>query len=141
MRHHRLRLDPNRVFAIRELEDALGSVAERLDSEDFGWAVMAIGIQREVGGNLNELLMTVAETMVQRDRLKREVAALTAEGRVSAMILSLMPPGLGLVLYVMNTDYVTTLFTRTIGLVLLGLATLSALIGLLWMKKVITIDA
>ena len=125
----------------RELEDALGSVAERLDSEDFGWAVMAIGIQREVGGNLNELLMTVAETMVQRDRLKREVAALTAEGRVSAMILSLMPPGLGLVLYVMNPDYVTTLFTRTIGLVLLGLATLSALIGLLWMKKVITIDA
>lgn len=125
----------------RELEDALGGVAERLDSEDFGWAVMAIGIQREVGGNLNELLMTVSETMVQRERLKREVAALTAEGRVSALILSLMPPGLGVVLYVMNPDYVTTLFTRTIGLILLGLATLSALVGLLWMKKVITIDA
>jgi tight adherence protein B len=125
----------------RELEDALGAVAERLDSEDFGWAVMAIGIQREVGGNLNELLMTVAETMVQRERLKREVAALTAEGRVSAMILSLMPPGLGVVLYAMNPDYVLTLFSRTLGLILLGLATVSALVGLLWMKKVITIDA
>jgi tight adherence protein B len=102
---------------------------------------MAIGIQREVGGNLNELLMTVAETMVQRERLKREVAALTAEGRVSALILSLLPPGLGFVLWVMNPDYVGVLFSRTIGMVLLGLAVVSALIGLLWMKKVITIDA
>jgi tight adherence protein B len=125
----------------RELDDALGAVAERLGSDDFGWAVMAIGIQREVGGNLNELLMTVAETMVQRERLTREVAALTAEGRVSALILSMMPPGLGLVLWIMNPDYVEILFTRTLGLILLGLALVSGLIGLLWMKKVITIDA
>ena len=125
----------------REIEDALGSVAERLDSDDFGWAVMAIGIQREVGGNLNELLMTVAETMVQRERLKREVAALTAEGRVSALIISLLPPGLGFVLWVMNPDYVGVLFSRTIGLVMLGAAFVSGLVGLLWMKKVITIDA
>lgn len=125
----------------RELEDALASVAERLHSDDFSWTVMAIGIQREVGGNLNELLMTVAETMVQRERLKREVAALTAEGRVSALILSLLPPGLGTVLYVMNPDYVSLLFSRTLGMIMLGLAVVSGVIGLLWMKKVITIDA
>ncbi len=125
----------------REIDDALGSVAERLNSPDFAWAVMALGIQREVGGNLNELLMTVADTMVQRERLKREVAALTAEGRVSAMILSLMPPGLGTVLYVMNPEYVGILFSRTLGLILIGLAVVSALVGLLWMRKVITIDA
>ncbi len=125
----------------RELEDALASVAERLHSDDFSWTVMAIGIQREVGGNLNELLMTVAETMVQRERLKREVAALTAEGRVSALILSLLPPGLGTVLYVMNPDYVSVLFSRTLGMIMLGLAIVSGVIGLLWMKKVITIDA
>lgn len=125
----------------RELDEALGSVADRLGSDDFAWAVMAISIQREVGGNLNELLMTVSETMVQRDRLSREVAALTAEGRVSALILSLMPPGLGLVLWIMNPDYVEILFTRTMGLILLSLAVVSGLVGLLWMKKVITIDA
>ena len=125
----------------RELEEALASVAERLHSDDFSWTVMAIGIQREVGGNLNELLMTVAETMVQRERLKREVAALTAEGRVSALILSLLPPGLGTVLYVMNPDYVSVLFSQTLGLIMLGLAVVSGVIGLLWMKKVITIDA
>jgi tight adherence protein B len=125
----------------RELEDALANIAERLDSADFAWAVMAIGIQREVGGNLAEVLITVAETMVQRERLQREVNALTAEGRVSAFILAMMPPGLGVVMYVMNPEYVGVLFSRTIGLALIGLAVVSGLIGLVWMKKVITIDA
>lgn len=124
----------------RELEEALAGIAERLDSEDFAWAVMAIGIQREVGGNLSEVLMTVSETMIQRERLHREVAALTAEGRVSAGILSMLPPGLGFVMWVMNPAYLSVLFDRTIGLILLGLAVVAGLIGLAWMKKVITID-
>lgn len=125
----------------RELEESLTAIAERLDSPDFAWAVMAIGIQREVGGNLSEVLMTVADTMIQRERLRREVNALTAEGRVSAFILSMMPPGLGVVMYVMNPEYVGVLFSRTIGLILIGLAVVSGLVGLVWMKKVITIDA
>ncbi len=124
----------------RELDDALANIAERLDSGDFAWAVMAIGIQREVGGNLAEVLLTVAETMIQRERLNREVNALTAEGRVSAAILSMLPPGLGFVMWIMNPSYVGVLFSRTIGLVLIGLAVVSGLIGLAWMKKVITID-
>ena len=60
--------------------DDVVTIAERMDSLDFGWAVMAISIQREVGGNLSELLMTVAETMTQRERLRRDVKSLTAEG-------------------------------------------------------------
>ncbi|MGI9598079.1 MAG: type II secretion system F family protein, partial [Acidimicrobiales bacterium] len=124
----------------RELEDALAGIAERLDSEDFAWAVMAIGIQREVGGNLSEVLMTVSDTMIQRERLHREVAALTAEGRVSAGILSMLPPGLGFVMWVMNPDYLSVLFSRTIGLILIGLAVVAGLVGLAWMKKVVTID-
>ncbi|MGB5756649.1 MAG: type II secretion system F family protein [Acidimicrobiales bacterium] len=124
----------------RELEDALAGIAERLDSEDFAWAVMAIGIQREVGGNLSEVLMTVSDTMIQRERLHREVNALTAEGRVSAGILSMLPPGLGLVMWVMNPDYLSVLFSRTIGWILLGAAVVAGLVGLAWMKKVITID-
>ena len=63
-----------------------------MDSPDFAWAVMAIRIQREVGGNLSELLMTVADTMIQRERLRRDVAALTAEGRISAIVLGCLPP-------------------------------------------------
>ena len=63
-----------------------------MDSDDFSWAVMAIRIQREVGGNLAELLMTVADTMTQRERLRREVSTLTAEGKMSAIIIGALPP-------------------------------------------------
>ncbi len=138
---HELRRAITEAQLGRELEEALTGISDRLNSPDFAWAVMAIGIQREVGGNLNELLMTVSETMIQRERLRREVNALTAEGRVSAAILSFMPPGLGFVLWVMNPDYVEILFASLLGWALIGGATISALVGLVWMKKVITIDA
>ena len=124
----------------RELEDALNSTAERLESDDFAWAVMAISIQREVGGNLNELLMTVSDTMVARERLHGEVAALTAEGKLSAAILGGLPPALGMVMYVMNPAYISPLFTTTIGKALIGVALTLMLIGMGWMKKVITIN-
>jgi tight adherence protein B len=101
---------------------------------------MAISIQREVGGNLNELLTSVADTMIARERLKREISALTAEGRMSAGVLSFLPPGLGVVMWVMNPAYVGLLFSEFIGNVLLGLGLVSAFIGLAWMKKVITVD-
>ena len=77
----------------RPLEESLDSSAERMASADFAWAVMAIRIQREVGGNLSELLMTVADTMTQRERLRRDISALTAEGRISAIVLAILPVG------------------------------------------------
>ncbi|MEZ5229546.1 MAG: type II secretion system F family protein [Acidimicrobiales bacterium] len=124
----------------RELEDALASAADRLSSPDFAWAVMAIAIQREVGGNLNELLMTVSDTMVQRERLKGEVAALTAEGKASTVLLGGMPPGLGLVMYIMNAEYMSLLFTETLGKIMLAGGLLLMAIGMAWMKKVMTIN-
>jgi len=123
----------------RPLDEALEAVALRMDSEDFGWAVMAIRIQREVGGNLAELLMTVSDTMIQRERLRRDVASLTAEGRMSAIILGLLPPGLGLAMYFMNKDYISKLFSGT-GLMLLGASIVMMLVGFVWMKKTITIE-
>lgn len=124
----------------REMEEALAAAAERLSSPDFAWAVMAISIQREVGGNLNELLMTVADTMIARERLKGEVATLTAEGKMSAILLGGLPPGLGVVMWVMNPEYINQLFVTFLGNVFLGLGIVSSVIGLAWMKKVITID-
>jgi tight adherence protein B len=123
----------------RPLEEALDGVGERMGSPDFAWAVMAIRIQREVGGNLSELLLTVADTMVQRERLRRDVAALTAEGRVSAYVLIALPIGLGLVMFAMNREYTEKLLTTTLGNVLLGLAVVSATIGYFWMRKIINI--
>ncbi len=104
----------------RPLEESLDGVAERMASPDFAWAVMAIRIQREVGGNLSELLLTVADTMTQRERLRRDVAALTAEGRMSAIVLGLLPIGLGLAMYVINPEYTSKLFNDTLGNILSG---------------------
>ncbi|MCP5029187.1 MAG: VWA domain-containing protein [Actinomycetia bacterium] len=124
----------------RDLEDALESAADRLESDDFAWAVMAIKIQREVGGNLAELLMTVAETMQARDRLRGEVAALTAEGKVSAIVLGLLPVGLGFAMWMINPDYINLLITNRTGNFMLGGAITLALVGFAWMKKVISIE-
>ncbi|MEZ5309665.1 MAG: type II secretion system F family protein [Microthrixaceae bacterium] len=124
----------------RSLEEALESVAERMESDDFAWAVMAIRIQREVGGNLAELLLTVAETMTQRERLRRDVLTLTAEGRISAIIIGFLPPALAAVMYVMNPTYIKTLFSPGLGYMLIGLAMLAMGIGFAWMKKTVTIE-
>ena len=124
----------------REVEEAMDSVAERMDSPDFAWAVMAIRIQREVGGNLAELLLTVSDTMVHRDRLRRDVSALTAEGKISAIILGLLPIGLGLFMWMANPDYMAPLGNTGLGQFFLGLAVVSAGAGFLWMKKIINIE-
>jgi len=124
----------------RPLEEALEAVAERMGSDDFAWAVMAIRIQREVGGNLAELLTTVADTMTQRERLRREVSTLTAEGRLSAIIIGLLPPGLAGALAVLNPEYIGSLFEPGIGYALLGAAIVMMFIGFAWMKKTITIE-
>ena len=124
----------------RPLEEALEGVAERMDSPDFSWTVMAIRIQREVGGNLSELLLTVADTMTQRERLRRDVAALTAEGRISAIVLACLPIGLGIMMYLINPTYMGKLFNDTLGNIMLGLAALGMVVGFVWMKKIIDIE-
>ncbi len=124
----------------RPVDEALDEAAIRMGSPDFSWAVMAIGIQRNVGGNLAELLDTVADTMTQRDRLRAEVKALTAEGRVSALVLGFMPPGLAVAMAVISPGYLTPLFTKSIGQALLGGALLGMLGGFVWMRKIIQID-
>lgn len=124
----------------RSLEESLEAVAERMDSDDFSWAVMAIRIQREVGGNLAELLLTVADTMTQRERLRREVATLTAEGKMSAIIIGFLPPGLAAVMWVLNPSYIGELFSPGLGMGLLIAAGVMMAVGFAWMKKTITIE-
>lgn len=123
----------------RPVEEALEDAADRMGSSDFAWAVMAVRIQREVGGNLSELLRTVAATMTERKRLKREVDALTAEGKISAVILALLPLGLGAALFALNRPYISVLFTEFLGQAMLVGATVLALAGFAWMKKIIKI--
>jgi tight adherence protein B len=124
----------------RPVEDALGALADRVGSEDFKWAVLAVNIQREVGGNLAELLDNVADTLRERATLRRQVRVLTTEGRLSAWVLGIMPFVIALYMYAVNKEYISLLVTTTIGWVLLigaiGLLTL----GTLWMRKIVKID-
>ncbi len=125
----------------RPVEDALQDISDRMGSDDFEWAVMAIKIQREVGGNLAELLMTVSETMVERERLRREVKALTAEGRISAIVLVSLPPSIGLLITVMNRTYMQPLIGSTIGQLALVVAGVMMGVGYWMMNKLIQIEA
>jgi tight adherence protein B len=105
-----------------EIEDALDDVADRMGSEDFAWVVMAVRIQREVGGNLSEILHTVADTLREREHLRRQVRTLSAEGRLSAWILGSIPVVMFLYMLVANRSYVSMLYTETTGQVMSAVA-------------------
>jgi len=122
------------------LETALQGVADRFQSEDFDWVVMAINIQRQVGGNLAELLDTVANTMREREYIRRQVAALAAEGKLSAMVLGGLPPAFLLYLLLANRDYVMVLFTRPLGIAMLCGGALILSVGVFWMSRIVKVE-
>lgn len=124
----------------RDIEDALAGIAHRVQNEDFEWVIDAMRINRQVGGDLANILDQVGETIRSRNRLKRQVAALTAEGRISAMVLGFLPIGMGLILFSSNPDYMDPLFSRTIGWIMLGVAVGLLVTGALWLKKMIDIE-
>ncbi|WP_416953137.1 type II secretion system F family protein [Nocardioides sp. T5] len=104
------------------IEETLENVAARMESEDFSWVVMAIRIQREVGGNLAELLNTVSETLRDREYLRRQVKVLSAEGRFSGYVLTALPICLFIYMLLFKRDFVEPLYTTGMGFVLLGIA-------------------
>ena len=122
------------------LENALQGVADRFESKDFDWVVMAINIQRQVGGNLAELLTTVAGTIREREYIRRQVAALAAEGKLSAMVLGGLPPAFLLYLLMAKRDYVMVMFTRPMGIAMLigGVTILS--VGIFWMSRLVKVE-
>jgi tight adherence protein B len=124
----------------RPTEEALEALAERVGSPDFKWAVLAVNIQREVGGNLAEILDTVADTLRERAMMRRQIKVLTAEGRLSAWVLGLMPIAIAMLMVVENKEYISLLWTTTIGLVMLISGGVMLLLGLLWMRKIVDID-
>ena len=124
----------------RSLHDTLTDAGERIGSEDFRWAVLAMQIQAEVGGNLAELLDQVAATMRERSRMKGEVKALTAEGRASALMLVVMVPALGGVMTAMNSEYMAPLFSTSTGRIMLGISAVMIGGGYVWMNSMVKID-
>ncbi|CAN5615421.1 hypothetical protein BH11ACT8_BH11ACT8_06590 [soil metagenome] len=122
------------------LEEALEGVADRFDSRDFRWVVMAIRIQRQVGGNLAELLNTVGETMREREYIRRQVGALAAEGKISAVVLGGLPPVFLLYLILAQRSYVEPLFTDVRGIIMLVGGALWLGVGVFWMSRLVKVE-
>jgi tight adherence protein B len=124
----------------RPIEDALDDVATRMQSPDLAWVVLAVRIQREVGGNLAELLDTVADTIAQRERVRREIRTLTAEGRLSAAVIGVLPFAVAAVLLVVNPDYLKPLVEEPIGVLMVVAALVLNITGFAWLRKVLNIE-
>jgi tight adherence protein B len=124
----------------RSIDDAMLGMADRIGSEDLRWAVMAVNIQREVGGNLAEVLDIVATTVRERAYILRQVKVLSAEGRISIGILAALPFGIFLYLTAVNPDYIGLLFTTTIGRLLLAGGGVLMGLGIFTMTRLVKID-
>jgi tight adherence protein B len=122
----------------RDVGNALEAAAARMQSEDFLWVAQAIAVHREVGGNLAEVLDQVGETIRERNQIRRQIKSLSAEGRISALVLMIMPFGIGGFLALVSPSYVGRLFNHPIGIVLLIVAVLLLIAGGLWLRKVIS---
>ncbi len=123
----------------RPVVTALEEAAQRMESEDFRWAVQAIAINREVGGSLAEVLDGVAGTIRERGQIRRHVASLSAEGRMSAVILMVLPFVVGGFLVLINPTYLLPLVQTPIGIALLAFCGVLFLVGGIWLSKVVQV--
>jgi tight adherence protein B len=124
----------------RDLVDALSRVSERTDSEDFAWVARAVEINRELGGDLAEVLDNVAETIRDRAQIARQVRSLSAEGRLSAWVLMGLPVGVAVLVSRLNPGYLDPLFTETTGRFLVGGGLAMFAIGGLWVRRVVNLQ-
>jgi len=124
----------------RDTVDALGALAERVDSADFRWVVQAIEIHRMVGGDLSEVLDNVYATIRDRNGVRRQIKALSGEGKLSAIVLFIMPFGTALFIQLANPGYLGTLTQSAAGwiMILVGLSLLT--VGGFWMKRMLRLD-
>ncbi|MGZ4159646.1 MAG: type II secretion system F family protein [Neobacillus sp.] len=124
----------------KNIEDALNDLKERMPSEDLDLMIQAILIQRQVGGNLATVLDKIVETIRDRTKIHRQISTLTAQGRLSGYVIALLPVILGFVLYLMQPNYIGTLFHNPIGIAMLVAAFISGIIGFVMIKKITSIE-
>ncbi|OGO81786.1 MAG: hypothetical protein A2Y18_00225 [Clostridiales bacterium GWD2_32_19] len=124
----------------KTLEKSLENLLERIPSKDLELMLTAILMQRETGGNLAEVLDIISETIRERLKLSREIKTLTAQGRLSAIIVLVLPIAIGGVMFVMSPDYIMELFTNKIGILMVVSGIFSELIGMVFINKIIKID-
>ena len=122
------------------LEEALEQMNARVASPDFDLVVTAVLIQREIGGNLAQILDTISDTINERIRMKREIKTLTAQGRFSAWVLILLPFVTAAFCYVFNHDQTMLLFTEESGRIALAVALVMEFLGFVVIQKIVDIE-
>ena len=121
-------------------EEALQNMAERVKSDDLDLLVTAVLIQRQIGGNLAEVLDNIADTIRERVRIKGQIKSVTAQGRISGLVIGLMPFALAAIMFIISPSYILTLFTSKIGIMLVVGAIFMEFIGVMAIKKIIDIE-
>jgi len=122
------------------LEQALAHMLRRVTSGDLDMLVTAINVQREVGGNLAEVLDSISHTIRERVRIKGEMQSLTAQSRISGYMVSFIPVALGGFMYLINREFISLLFTHICGYMMLGTAVLGIVLGFVVINKMMQID-
>jgi tight adherence protein B len=124
----------------RDLDDSLKAAAARVDSDDFRWVAEAIEIHRQIGGDLAEILDAVNETIRDRNRIRRRIRSLSAEGRISAWVLSLIPIFLAIIITIINPEYIGELPATGLGQGLIGGGIIAWLISVAWMRRIVRLQ-
>lgn len=122
------------------VEESLNRMKERMPSNDLDLMIQAILIQRQVGGNLAVVLEKIVHTIRERIKIQGQIKTLTAQGKLSGMVIALLPVGLSGMLFLVNPSYILTLFTHPIGLVLLAIGGLSMFLGFFFIMKITDIE-
>ncbi|HEX3607517.1 MAG TPA: type II secretion system F family protein [Candidatus Dormibacteraeota bacterium] len=122
------------------VDDALNHMVKRNVSEDFDLMVTAVQIHRVVGGNLAEILDTIAHTIRERVRIKGEISSLTAQARASGWIITALPICLAMMLTVISPDYFNPMFHQTLGIVMLAIGGFSMAVGFAIIQKIVKIE-
>ncbi|TJY40730.1 type II secretion system protein [Cohnella pontilimi] len=122
------------------MEDALNDWKERMPSEDLDLMIQAILIQRQIGGNLATILETIVQTIRDRGRIQRQITTLTSQGRLSGIVIGLLPIALGFVLFLIDPHYIGSLFQHPIGIGMVVAGFISGMIGFVLIRKITTIE-
>jgi len=121
-------------------EQAMNNMLRRIQSDDLDLMITAINVQHEVGGNLSEILEVIGHTIRERVRIKGEIRVLTAQGMISGYIISFLPIVLGLILYLMNPDYISAMFQELCGWIMVGVAAIGIVTGFIAIQKIVRIE-
>jgi tight adherence protein B len=121
-------------------EEALVALTERAGSYDLDIVVTAILVQRTVGGNLGEILDTVADTMRERIRIRGEIKTLTAQQKLTGLVIGFIPIGVGVLFQIMSPGYIEPLFTTFIGRFMIGMAVVLEVVGVMIINRILNIE-